>query len=262
MSANPHHHPVRRVTVLPLVYNRENEGTERLMILMRSNKAIHHGSWASLNVLAEDAKHARSGALLHLGHVSGLCLEWIALKDVALYLPMGREIPQAQCSSAATTAHKSSTWVHVVSPAEELKARGNGCKSCCSLDYNKVIRLWPRSLVSSVSIGERITPICMCVYVLVIQWYPTLCNPMDCRLPGSSVHEILQARILEWVIISSSRGSSWPRDQTLVSCIVGRFFTIQTTNSLVSRVKSIQSSPSQTQHSDLPRTQDSCVRLD
>ena len=49
---------------------------------------------------------------------------------------------------------------------------------------------------------------------------------MDCSLPGSSVHGILQARILEWVIIPFSRGSSWPRNPTQVSCIEGRFFTI------------------------------------
>ena len=47
---------------------------------------------------------------------------------------------------------------------------------------------------------------------------------MDCSLPGSSVHGILQARILELVAISSSRGSSQPRDWTWVSCIAGRFF--------------------------------------
>ena len=51
------------------------------------------------------------------------------------------------------------------------------------------------------------------------------CNPMDYSLPGSSVHGILQARILKWVSISFSKSSSWPRDQTQVSCIVGRFFT-------------------------------------
>ena len=51
-----------------------------------------------------------------------------------------------------------------------------------------------------------------------------LCDAMDCSLPGSSVHEILQARISEWVAISFSRGSSPPRDQTHVSCIycIGR----------------------------------------
>ena len=51
------------------------------------------------------------------------------------------------------------------------------------------------------------------------------CDPMDCSLPGASVHGILQARILEWVAISSSRGSSPPRDQTPISCIEGGFFT-------------------------------------
>lgn len=41
LSSNPHHHPMRRVTVLPLVYSRENEGTERLVILTRSDEAVH-----------------------------------------------------------------------------------------------------------------------------------------------------------------------------------------------------------------------------
>ena len=49
---------------------------------------------------------------------------------------------------------------------------------------------------------------------------------VTCNLPCSSVHGILQARILEWVAIPFSRGSSWPRDWTWVSCIAGRFFTI------------------------------------
>ena len=60
---------------------------------------------------------------------------------------------------------------------------------------------------------------------LVAQSYPTLCNPMDCSPPGSSVHEIFQAKILEWVAISFSRGSSQLRDRTRVFCIAGRFFT-------------------------------------
>ena len=61
---------------------------------------------------------------------------------------------------------------------------------------------------------------------LVAQLCPALCNPMDCSLPGSSVHGILQARILEWVDIPFPRGSSQPRDWTWGFCIVGRFFTI------------------------------------
>ena len=63
----------------------------------------------------------------------------------------------------------------------------------------------------------------------VIQSCQTLCNPVDCSLPGSSNHGILQARILEWVAISFSMGSSWPRDQTQVSRIAGRSFTLWAT---------------------------------
>ena len=63
-----------------------------------------------------------------------------------------------------------------------------------------------------------------------LQSCPTLCNPMDCRPPGSSVHEVLQARILECLAVSSSRGSSPPRDRTQVSCgscIAVGFFTAE-----------------------------------
>ena len=69
-------------------------------------------------------------------------------------------------------------------------------------------------------IWGTIFAVCMCVCVS-----PTLCDPMDCSLPGSSVQGILWAQIVEWVAIPSSRGSLQPRDQTLVSCLTGRFFT-------------------------------------
>ena len=62
----------------------------------------------------------------------------------------------------------------------------------------------------------------MCIFVLSHFSRVQLCNPMDCSLPVSSVHQILQARILKWAAISFSRGSSQPRDQTYiayVSCI-------------------------------------------
>ena len=67
----------------------------------------------------------------------------------------------------------------------------------------------------------------MKVKMLVAQSHPMLCNPMDCNLPGSSVHGILQTRILEWVTMLSSRVSSQPRDQTQVSLIAGEFFTTE-----------------------------------
>ena len=57
----------------------------------------------------------------------------------------------------------------------------------------------------------------------------TLCDPVDCNLLGFSVHGILQARILEWIAISFSRGSSWPKDQTPVSRIGGRCFNLWAT---------------------------------
>ena len=59
-----------------------------------------------------------------------------------------------------------------------------------------------------------------CVHAKLLQSYPTLCNTMDYSLPGSSVHGILQARILEWVAIPFSRESSQPRDRTCVSCLL------------------------------------------
>ena len=64
------------------------------------------------------------------------------------------------------------------------------------------------------------------VKVLVAQSCVILCHPMNCSLPGSSVHGTLQARILEWVAIPFSRWSSEFRDRTWVSCIASRFFTI------------------------------------
>ena len=72
---------------------------------------------------------------------------------------------------------------------------------------------------------ERMTIGFVCLEVKwseVAQSCPTLCNPVDCSLPGFSVHGILQARVLEWVTISFSRGSSRPRDRTRVSHIGGR----------------------------------------
>ena len=60
----------------------------------------------------------------------------------------------------------------------------------------------------------------------VTQSCPTLCDAMDCSLPGSSVHGTFQAKVLEWVAISLSRGSSQPRDRIQVSLIVGRRFTV------------------------------------
>ena len=63
----------------------------------------------------------------------------------------------------------------------------------------------------------------------IAQSCPTLCDHMDCSLSGSSVHGIFQARVLEWIAISFSRGSSRPRNRTQVSRIAGRCFTVWAT---------------------------------
>ena len=74
--------------------------------------------------------------------------------------------------------------------------------------------------------------------LLVPQLCPALCHPMDCSPPGFSVHRIFQARVLDWVPLPSSRGSSW-RDWTQVSCITGRFLTVWATWEIRCTVDSI-----------------------
>ena len=74
------------------------------------------------------------------------------------------------------------------------------------------LRVWLR-LAPCVTFESEVTQSCL-----------TLCDPVDCSPPGSSVHGVLMARILEWVAISFSRGSSRPRNRTYVSCIAGRCF--------------------------------------
>ena len=76
------------------------------------------------------------------------------------------------------------------------------------------------------TLSTSFTMICHQVKSLSRVW---LCDPMDCSSPSSSIHGIFQARVLEWVAISFSRGSSWPRDRTQVSCIAGWRFTIWAT---------------------------------
>ena len=81
-------------------------------------------------------------------------------------------------------------------------------------------------------INPHNNPICMsvlCACAKSLQLCPILCDTKDCSPPGSSVHGILEARILEWVAIPFSRGSSWPSDWTQVFRIAGRFFTFWAT---------------------------------
>ena len=83
-----------------------------------------------------------------------------------------------------------------------------------SLQYTGLSPLW---LNLSLGVLFFLTQLCVCV--LVTQSCPTLCDPIDCSSSGSSVQGILQARILEWVSISFSRGSSQPRNRTQISAL-------------------------------------------
>ena len=102
------------------------------------------------------------------------------------------------------------------------KVRTPGCHNLLFSVAKSCLTLWDpmnaRLLCS--------TPGSFVLQYLNVQSCPTLCNPMDYSLPGSLVHGIFQASILEWVAISFFRGSSQPRDWTQVSRIVGRCFTI------------------------------------
>ena len=91
-------------------------------------------------------------------------------------------------------------------------------------NFLRSVRVWsPNSTGNRVCFSPLLLSVIIyycCVRILCL----TLCDPVDCSPPGSSVYGILQARILEWIGMPSSRGSSQPRDQTHVSCIscIGR----------------------------------------
>ena len=78
---------------------------------------------------------------------------------------------------------------------------------------------------SKILTPEHSVCVCLCVYLCVCPVVSDSLQPMDCNSPGSSVHGTLQARILEWVTISYSRGPSWSRDESPISCIscIGRW---------------------------------------
>ena len=115
-------------------------------------------------------------------------------------------------------------WVHMSSPSRSpLPPPSPPAPSRSSLWILETIYLFTLFLQS----------LSRSVVVLVAQSYPTLCDPTDCGPPGSSVHGILQEGILEWTAIPFCRGSSLPRDQTWVSWIAGRFFTIWATGKIL-----------------------------
>ena len=86
---------------------------------------------------------------------------------------------------------------------------------CCTIFFSMFLSPWAFQVI----LQNKILGSARCLHCVCARSCPTLCNPMDCSPPGSSVHGISQAGILEWVAISFSRGSSQLRDRTHVSCI-------------------------------------------
>ena len=111
-------------------------------------------------------------------------------------------------------------------PASEIKQTFFSTNLVCLLAF-EWRAAWPHTLPSSTILHNHVAHVCVCV--LAAQSCLTLCDPTDCSLPGSTVHGVFQARILEWVASPFSRGSFQPRDQTQVSHIAGSFFTIWVT---------------------------------
>ena len=114
-----------------------------------------------------------------------------------------------------------------------LKEEQRRPSKCFTLSWgggtgNSLFQGFPRAFLGLEQAGSP-QPIPCQFCVLFAQLCLTLCDSMDCSQPGSSIHGVLEARILEWVVIPFSRGSSQPRDQTWVSCSAGRFFTIWAT---------------------------------
>ena len=133
-----------------------------------------------------------------------------ALKFSHLKTPSLSSEPSSSARSALPTAGGTFPWLtcHIDSRTYHLP----------SIPCPYISLPWPCFTFLTIHIQ-----VCVC---FVAQPCLTLCDLKDCSPPGSSVHGTLQARILEWVAMPSSRGSSQPRDQTQVFHIAGRFFTV------------------------------------
>ena len=114
---------------------------------------------------------------------------------------------------------------------QKIKTQGNISPAMLNMyEILQLFYLMLKHITESLRIWSKcLTLDCLCVCVcLLTQSFPTVCDPVDCSPPGSSIHGIFQARILECVALPSSRAPSQPRDWTrisYVSCIASGFFT-------------------------------------
>ena len=136
--------------------------------------------------------------------------------DVPVHLELFRgKTNFKQNSQSGDSIHVQIEWWCATNSGHACDSWNKGSSLCTSLKRQKLYSLH----------GNSFQPL----ESAVAQSCPTLCDPMDCSLSGSSVHGIFQARVLEWIAISFSRGPSRPRNRTRVSHIASRCFTIWAT---------------------------------
>ena len=129
--------------------------------------------------------------------------------------------PLHTVSNGATRARMSTVFVGI------MDLQGWGCEL---IQRRRLWKCIPEETTGMWCFSEVSGSFYVYMRAQLLQSWPTLWDPMDCNPPGSSVHGILQARILEWVAMSSSRGSSWCRDWICDSCssfIADSFFTTE-----------------------------------
>ena len=122
------------------------------------------------------------------------------------------------------------SWNHQYNFREDVHVtEWSGLKFCLEIETRERNNSTILFISVDIKCNRLLLCVCVCVYVCVLRCFscPTLCDPIDHSLPGSSVHGILQARILEWVAMPSSSEFSWPRDWTHVSCMAGGFLTTE-----------------------------------
>ena len=227
--------PITRITGALTVVSREREG--RTLLEARQKKGE---VWSQLLIVVFspslsylDAKKESFSApktcfgiflllflfnLFVLGSQQVICLyiQNRTLGTVGRTIPGSSEAIPPWPESAGRTRNFSSAYPHPPYPLVK-----NNCNHNRRYHLSCPI-LFECSVPWDTLRAETLNSVC----VLVAQSYPTLRNPMDCSPPGSSVHGILQPRILEWVAIPFSSGPSQPRDWTQVSYIAGKFFPI------------------------------------
>ena len=103
-----------------------------------------------------------------------------------------------------------------------------------ALSLSFMVLYWKDSRVNAqLKLSQLLYVLCNIIMSEFAQSCPTLCDPVNCNQSDSSIYGILQTRILEWVAISFSRGSSWPRDWTWVSRLAGRCFNFWATRNII-----------------------------